>query len=93
MNISYCRFSIGGISWVSLGLMSTWFLIGLVRHGFTIDGILWLVTSAFSAGLLLLGLKEGRQLIDKIRLMALAINRGDLQYRITAIPEGHHPEK
>jgi len=89
MNTSFLRFSSGFTLNLVLGLLALIVVTEFVRHGFNPFLIGYAV---IGVGIYLLrwrSLRMDRRMIDKIRLMGVAIAGGDLNYRITGIGPGH----
>ncbi|MEN8179627.1 MAG: methyl-accepting chemotaxis protein [Pseudomonadota bacterium] len=61
-----------------------------MRQGITPEGLLGVLSAVLLGVLLFRFLRDEQQVIDKIQTMGRSIREGDLQYRITSIPE-HHP--
>lgn len=89
MNISFLTFRVSTLSWLSIGLLFSLILEGFIRQGFTPEGVVGLVLGALLGFFLFRSVQNEQVLFGKIQSMGRSIQKGDLQYRITFIPQHH----
>ncbi|MDJ0805284.1 MAG: methyl-accepting chemotaxis protein [Gammaproteobacteria bacterium] len=77
------------LSWLPFGLLTVMIVVGILRQGITPEAVAGSVLAALLGGLLYRATREEQVLIDKIRVMGECIREGELQHRITSIPERH----
>ncbi|EGV52327.1 methyl-accepting chemotaxis protein [Candidatus Endoriftia persephone] len=90
MSTSFLRFRAATLSRLMLGVLVVLVIIGLIRHGLQAELIAGLILALVLGVLSWRTEREDQELIAKIKAMGQAIIKGDLQYRITQIPEKHN---